>query len=166
MSAESTPRIVVRHAARVVLIDDLDRLLLFLFRFTPADGVLRELWITPGGGLDPDETHEAAATRELWEETGISVSLGPCVWTRSFTGPWDDHFIEQHERYFVARTPARGIETTNQTQFERVLMPEHRWWSIDEIRASSDVFAPGALAEALVPLIAGEYPPEPIDVGA
>jgi 8-oxo-dGTP pyrophosphatase MutT (NUDIX family) len=159
------PITVVRHAARVVLLDKRDRLLLFLFRYTPSDGAQREVWITPGGGIEAGETPKAAAIRELWEETGITADLGPCVWTRCNTSPWSDHLIEQHEHYFVARVEADDVVLTNQTEFERGLMPEYRWWTCDELAASQAVFAPGRIATALLPLIAGDYPPEPFDVG-
>ena len=57
---------ILRPAARVLLIDDQDRVLL---RANVGDG---DVWITPGGALEPGETAEEAALRELWEETGIS----------------------------------------------------------------------------------------------
>lgn len=34
-------------------------------------------WSFPKGKLDPGETHEAAAVREVREETGFGVALGP-----------------------------------------------------------------------------------------
>ena len=33
-------------------------------------------WQMPQGGIDPDEDREAAARRELWEETGITSAAG------------------------------------------------------------------------------------------
>ena len=73
-------RVVTRDAARVVLIDPRGRVLLQEIK---ADASTANIWITPGGGLAPGETHRAAALRELQEEVGhVPAQLGPCVWVR------------------------------------------------------------------------------------
>ena len=41
----------------------------------------------------------------------------------------------------------------------------HRWWSLPELAASQELFVPRNLAKLLTPLIAGELPPEPLEVG-
>src|SRR6185503_1448260 len=92
---------ILRQAARVLLLDSSDRI--FLMFFAPGqDGA--GVWITPGGGLEPDETFEQAATRELWEEVGLrDFELGACVWHRRHTSAYQDRVIEQEERFFVVR---------------------------------------------------------------
>src|SRR5215469_17862934 len=56
-----------RRAARVVLLDPRNRVLLMRYDDGPPNG---SHWATPGGGLEPGETYEQAALRELAEETG------------------------------------------------------------------------------------------------
>lgn len=38
-----------------------------------------ELWIVPGGGVEPDEESSLTATREVLEEAGVSGELGRCL---------------------------------------------------------------------------------------
>jgi len=67
-----------------------------------------DVWITPGDAVEPGETAEQAASRELREKTGIeSAELGPCVWTRVHRFAWDGQRYEQRERFFVARVEAQ-----------------------------------------------------------
>src|SRR5215216_1940950 len=92
---------ILRQAARVLLLDSSDRI--FLMLFAPGENGAG-VWITPGGGLEPDETFEQAAVREVWEEVGLrDFELGPCVWHRSHVSVYQDRVIEQHERYFILR---------------------------------------------------------------
>lgn len=165
MTNEGASEPIVRHAARVVLFDAAGRVLLFPFSVPLGDGRTRKVWITPGGGLEAGESHEDGAARELWEETGMRLPLGPCVWTRSHLLRWGGRVIEQRERYFVASAHSSAIDTANWTDEERIVLGEHRWWSSAEIAASWDYFAPRSLAEAMLPLLAGDYPAQPIDVG-
>jgi 8-oxo-dGTP pyrophosphatase MutT (NUDIX family) len=69
---EAAPmRAVVKRTARAILLDQDDRLIL-IKRVRP-DG--ETYWITPGGGVEPDDTTvEAALRREVLEELGGKVS--------------------------------------------------------------------------------------------
>ena len=153
----------IRHAARILLLDEAGRLLLFGNNEWRQD---RTLWMTPGGGVDAGETHEEAATRELWEETGQrDIAIGPCVWTRSFTFRWQDQHWDQRERFFIARCEQFEPSAANRLAYEESILSLHRWWAADEILASKDYFVPRALAGLLPHLVAGDFPPEPIYCG-
>ena len=154
---------ILRQSGRVVLIDERDRVLLFLWDDERLD--VRRLWITPGGGLHPGESFEQAARRELWEETGIEGEPGPCVWERHNLFRFGEHWIEARERYFVLRVPVADVRDDGWSAHERRAFLDHRLWTAEEIVASSELFVPRRLGELLPPLLRGEYPPAPVAVG-
>lgn len=153
-----------RPASRVLVVDRRDRLLLF-------DGIVpnserTRLWCPPGGALKPDETFEEAAVRELREETGIAdVALGPCVWRREHVFEMFDKWYAGDERFFLVRVGTAEVSGAGREAVEASLILGHRWWTAAEIAASRETFVPRRLAGFLPPLLRGDIPAEPFDVG-
>ena len=143
-----------RASSRLLVLDSEGRLL--LFRFTHQEGALagRSFWATPGGGIDPDETFEAAAVRELFEETGLRVDdIGADVARRNFVMqmPDGEHLISD-ERFFVVRTNGDAVSREHWTELEHKVMAEHRWWTRAELVATREVVFPENLPEMLAQL--------------
>lgn len=146
-----------RKVSRLVLLDPEDRILL-MHGFEPEDPA-NTWWFTPGGGLEGDETREQAALRELAEETGIAdVELGPLLWQRRCSFPFDGRRWEQDEWYFLARTAQTTTDTSGQTRLERRSVAGLRWWTSAELSATRETVYPTRLAGLLRTLL-DEGPP-------
>jgi 8-oxo-dGTP diphosphatase len=155
---------VVREAARALVLDPNDRVLLVRF-VNPDTGA--EFWTTPGGGVDPGESLESALRRELREETGLDdVEFGPVVWTRREVFPWVGKTLDQREQVVLVRVPAfEPRPQFSREQLAAEAVHEVRWWTLAEIEASDATFYPTRLAHFLRELLTAGPPAEPIDVG-
>ena len=101
----------IRRTARVLLIDELDRLLLFQRQdpTNPSD----IYWCPVGGGIEPGESPEDAARREVKEETGLTdFDLGRHVWNRQDRYSFNGKNYQVSETWFLSRTPTFEIDTT------------------------------------------------------
>ena len=157
----------VRTAARVILIDPTERVLLLAAR-DPADG--KVVWFVPGGGVERDESLEQAAVRELAEEVpqAAGVPLHGPVWRRQLDYSWDNRRVSQTEFFFVGRLEsAFDAAEVDVGGAEAEFFEGARWAGLTELAAwpPDSIMAPRRLAELLVPILAGDLPAEPIDTG-
>ena len=135
-----------RPAARILLLDPQDRVL--LFRFTADDRP--PFWCTPGGALDPGEDYAAGARRELYEETGIEAEAGEEVARRLIEFVTLEGVpVEADERYFLIRTDSAEIASHGHTELELRVMQSWRWFRRDEIAGWPEKIWPEDLAQML-----------------
>lgn len=138
-----------RPAARILLTDPAGRVL--LFRFVPDDRP--PFWCTPGGALDPGESYEDAARRELREETGLDLDCGAQVARRQVEFVTIEGIpVSADERYFAVVTDRVDIDCGGHTPLERRVMREWRWFTRDALAALTEPYFPADLAALLAPM--------------
>jgi 8-oxo-dGTP pyrophosphatase MutT (NUDIX family) len=143
-----TDSLPIRRAARVILLDPDDRVLLMRYDQGPPNG---DHWATPGGGAEPDEDYPAAAVRELAEETGwTDIALIGEVLSRAFRMHYGGRLVWQDERIYLARTsvPQRQIEGVTEMHAADGIAA-WRWWTLPELDVTAEAVWPPGLADLI-----------------
>jgi 8-oxo-dGTP pyrophosphatase MutT (NUDIX family) len=150
----------MQQSARAILLTSDGLVLLMQFRAERG-----RLWITPGGRIRPGEEAAAAVRREILEETGRDVGeVGNQVWVRRGRYLADGSWREEQEHFFLVLVEKFEPATARMEAEELALHQGFRWWSIEEIARSAEVFVPRRMAELLRALRDDGSPPSPIDV--
>ncbi len=159
-----------RHTARLIILDPEDRILLIQYRATREESVvhpgLRNFWFTPGGGIEPGETAEQAALREMDEEVGLTgLPLLGEVARRTAINDLFTRAALCHERYFLVRTASAAFDTARLAETDQDEVLDVRWWRPDDLAASAEVLIPAAILTLTRSIIAHGAPREPVDLG-
>lgn len=160
-------KVIQRNACRAILLTPQNEVL--LIKLSNPNGNWTG-WITAGGGIDEGENDTDALRRELREELGVdlfseSSSNAVKVWKRSDRFPWRDQMIEQNEVFYLIKLPHFEVATqTNLTETEMMDFKEIRWWKIEDIKNSDEVFVPRDLYRLVTDLVQNGPPSEVIEV--
>lgn len=145
------PNLRLRPAARLIVLDAAGRALMFRYDVPGRD----PFWVTAGGEVDPGETFEDAARRELREETGIIADPGPQIarMTPEFITV-EGEPVQADERFFLVRVAEARIDTAGHTATEQALMTQHRWFTLEELECWHEAVYPVELADMIRSAIA------------
>lgn len=120
------------HAGCVVFRDDEDKL-----KYLIISSSTGEHWVLPKGHIDPGETPETAALRELDEETGVSGEIVQPLSVQTYTLPKENVVVQ----YYLVRMT--GSKTSTEGR-------ELRWEDKESaLKLLSFVEAQDALKDAL-----------------
>lgn len=160
-----------RNSVRVLLFNQEGALLLMHAddpRTTTLEGTyLGPFWFPIGGGIESGESVQQAALREVNEETGLApedIELGPVVWQGAYDFILSGVPTHAKQLFIVAKTDKNAVTLSQLTTEEKKIIKKIAWFTWEQIKNSKEIIYPIGLAELIAPLIAGNYPAEPLEI--
>lgn len=127
-----------RLAARALILHE-DRLLLV----NAYPGAHLDLWCAPGGGCEAGQSLPENLAREVHEETGLTIAVGPPVLVNEFHDP--DTGFHQVDLFFRCTLAAGDLDDT--WQDPEGVVTDRRFFSRVELASGRVRFKPDSLAD-------------------
>lgn len=113
--------------------------------------------MSPGGGVEPNEELSVAASRELFEETGLAVEpdrFGQKIAEIEFRQDWNSKDYETGVAHFFKLQVPTEFEVDRKywTPDEHRDILDVRWWHALDLKDSGERFGPPGLVDLLVSL--------------
>jgi 8-oxo-dGTP pyrophosphatase MutT (NUDIX family) len=146
MSMDDRTAPETRRAARVILLDQEDNVLLLRGKDSTRPES-ESWWFTLGGELEEGESAAQAAIREVQEETGLRLPAvqGP-IYAQAIDLVFEGLPVHQSEHFFAARVSRFTVTDEGRTALEKRTLSESRWWSADEVETTTETIYPSNLA--------------------
>ena len=141
----------IRHVGRVLIRNPAGEVLLLRGK-DPGEPHRPAFWFTPGGKIDPGETAQEAAARELQEEVGITVepaALGQIIGTEDVTYRFNGVSYRQSGVFFALSHGSPRLHAEGLTALEAETIDLGQWWSLEQIQTTEETIYPEHLAEML-----------------
>ena len=160
------PDVRIRPGARVLVMNARNEILLIHEHYDDVVIIerpdLRDLWVLPGGGIDPGEDPETAALREVWEETGLAgYPLGPCIWQRDRVVMIRGERVRKSERVYLLRVDGDPVIRLDDPD-GKTEVSGYRWWSLDALRTTTENLSALVQPALIADILAGSIPETPI----
>ncbi|MBT4963262.1 MAG: NUDIX domain-containing protein [Francisellaceae bacterium] len=159
----------IHNSVRLLLINDQNKLLLMCAddpTTTTKEGVYYgKFWFPIGGESEPGEQLMETAIRELKEETGLEekdVIFGPQVWFGEFDMVLSGKMKRLKQKFVVAYTETSDTTLEYLTKEEQKVIEKTAWFTLDDIKQSTEIIYPVVLPDYLPDILNRNYPQEPI----
>jgi ADP-ribose pyrophosphatase YjhB (NUDIX family) len=130
----------------VFLFDPVGDVLLIRFVAQREEGPFI-FWVTPGGEVEANEGDRAAAERELLEELGLRIPLiGPVHEEHGGSYVHLGETVRNYDVFFAAQCEREAPRLSGVTEDEIALMQEARWWTLEELKATTEKVFPVGIA--------------------
>ncbi|GAB3084357.1 NUDIX hydrolase [Phycicoccus sp. Root563] len=151
---DDVAEVVHRRAARVVVVDA-DGYVLMIKGFDPHRPE-DPYWYTVGGGVEPGESDRQAAVREVWEETGATITgddlLGPVHADRG-TFSFEGRTIHQEQVFYGWVTERFPAEPSALEELEVRSTIRIDWIEPAQTRAAGEAVYPVILEQLVEDVI-------------
>ena len=129
-------------------------------KLSGADGNKVCFWFLVGGSLEKGEAFQAAAKRELTEETGLTDA--DVIWGAEIAEgvvhlKKNGQPLDIYQRFVVAKTEKDTVHPNNLDAWEQNAVKGLRWFSQKEIQTSKETIYPRVL-KAYLPKIISDLP--------
>lgn len=161
----------IRNSVKVILLNDRNEILLMCADDPKTVSVngkyYGRFWFPIGGKIKEKEDIFEAAIREIYEETGIikeEFELGPIVWFGEFDLKLNGVLTRLKQKFIVAKTIKKDVSLTKLNSWEKKVIKNIAWFSLEEIKNSKEVIFPILLGKYLPDILLGKYPKKPIEI--